>query len=41
MASENPWQSNAANGYVVAETNLRDSAGYGSAFGNAIKRAYQ
>lgn len=30
----------AANGYVVLYTNPRGSAGYGSAFGNAIKNAY-
>ncbi|MFQ6047064.1 MAG: S9 family peptidase, partial [Gemmatimonadales bacterium] len=34
------WQDHAANGYVVLYTNPRGSAGYGSAFGNAIKRAY-
>jgi len=34
------WQNHAANGYVVLYTNPRGSAGYGSAFGNAIKRAY-
>jgi dipeptidyl aminopeptidase/acylaminoacyl peptidase len=33
-------QEHAANGYVVLYTNPRGSAGYGSAFGNAIKRAY-
>ena len=30
----------AANGYVVLYTNPRGSTGYGSAFGNAIERAY-
>ncbi len=34
------WQEHAANGYVVLYTNPRGSSGYGSAFGNAIKRAY-
>jgi dipeptidyl aminopeptidase/acylaminoacyl peptidase len=34
------WQYHAANGYVVLYTNPRGSSGYGSAFGNAIKRAY-
>lgn len=34
------WQNHAANGYVVLYTNPRGSAGYGSAFGNAIKNAY-
>ncbi len=34
------WQNQAANGYVVLYTNPRGSTGYGSAFGNAIKRAY-
>jgi dipeptidyl aminopeptidase/acylaminoacyl peptidase len=34
------WQEHAANGYVVLYTNPRGSAGYGSPFGNAIKRAY-
>ncbi|MCG8469599.1 MAG: S9 family peptidase, partial [Gemmatimonadetes bacterium] len=34
------WQEHAANGYVVLYTNPRGSAGYGSAFGNAIKNAY-
>jgi dipeptidyl aminopeptidase/acylaminoacyl peptidase len=34
------WQEHAANGYVVLYTNPRGSTGYGSAFGNAIKRAY-
>jgi dipeptidyl aminopeptidase/acylaminoacyl peptidase len=34
------WQEHAANGYVVLFTNPRGSTGYGSAFGNAIKRAY-
>ena len=34
------WQNHAANGYVVLYTNPRGSSGYGSAFGNAIKRAY-
>jgi dipeptidyl aminopeptidase/acylaminoacyl peptidase len=34
------WQNHAANGYVVLYTNPRGSAGYGSQFGNAIKRAY-
>lgn len=34
------WQNHVANGYVVLYTNPRGSAGYGSAFGNAIKRAY-
>ena len=34
------WQNHAANGYVVLYTNPRGSAGYGSPFGNAIKRAY-
>jgi dipeptidyl aminopeptidase/acylaminoacyl peptidase len=33
-------QEHAANGYVVLYTNPRGSTGYGSAFGNAIKRAY-
>ncbi|MGD2215992.1 MAG: S9 family peptidase, partial [Gemmatimonadales bacterium] len=33
-------QEHAANGYVVLFTNPRGSSGYGSAFGNAIKRAY-
>ncbi|UCF18936.1 MAG: S9 family peptidase [Gemmatimonadota bacterium] len=33
-------QEHAANGYVVLYTNPRGSSGYGSAFGNAIKRAY-
>ncbi len=34
------WQNHAANDYVVLYTNPRGSSGYGSAFGNAIKRAY-
>lgn len=34
------WQEHAANGYVVLYTNPRGSSGYGSPFGNAIKRAY-
>jgi len=34
------WQEHAANGYVVLYTNPRGSAGYGKAFGNAIKNAY-
>jgi dipeptidyl aminopeptidase/acylaminoacyl peptidase len=34
------FQSFAANGYVVLYTNPRGSTGYGSAFGNAIERAY-
>ena len=34
------WQEHAANGYLVLFTNPRGSTGYGSAFGNAIKRAY-
>ena len=34
------WQNHAANGYVVLYTNPRGSSGYGSSFGNAIKRAY-
>ena len=34
------WQYHAAKGYVVLYTNPRGSSGYGSAFGNAIKRAY-
>ena len=34
------WQEHAANGYVVLYTNPRGSTGYGSKFGNAIKRAY-
>jgi dipeptidyl aminopeptidase/acylaminoacyl peptidase len=34
------WQEHAAQGYVVLYTNPRGSTGYGSAFGNAIKRAY-
>ena len=33
-------QEHAANGYLVLYTNPRGSTGYGSAFGNAIKRAY-
>ncbi len=33
-------QEHAADGYVVLYTNPRGSSGYGSAFGNAIKRAY-
>jgi dipeptidyl aminopeptidase/acylaminoacyl peptidase len=33
-------QEHAANGFVVLYTNPRGSTGYGSAFGNAIKRAY-
>ncbi|HXM37074.1 MAG TPA: S9 family peptidase [Gemmatimonadales bacterium] len=33
-------QNFAANGYVVLYTNPRGSTGYGSAFGNAIERAY-
>jgi dipeptidyl aminopeptidase/acylaminoacyl peptidase len=34
------WQEHAANGYVVLYTNPRGSAGYGSAFGNAIQYNY-
>jgi dipeptidyl aminopeptidase/acylaminoacyl peptidase len=34
------WQEHAANGYVVLYINPRGSSGYGSAFGNEIKRAY-
>ncbi len=34
------WQEHAAKDYVVLYTNPRGSTGYGSAFGNAIKRAY-
>ncbi len=34
------WQEHAANGYVVVYLNPRGSSGYGSAFGNEIKRAY-
>ena len=34
------WQYHAAQGYVVLYTNPRGSSGYGSDFGNAIKRAY-
>ncbi|HEX7239673.1 MAG TPA: S9 family peptidase [Longimicrobiaceae bacterium] len=34
------FQSFAASGYVVLYTNPRGSTGYGSAFGNAIERAY-
>ena len=34
------WQNHAAEGYVVLYTNPRGSSGYGSPFGNAIKRAY-
>ena len=34
------WQYHAAQGYVVLYTNPRGSSGYGSNFGNAIKRAY-
>jgi dipeptidyl aminopeptidase/acylaminoacyl peptidase len=34
------WQNHAAKDYVVLYTNPRGSTGYGSAFGNAIKRAY-
>ncbi|MGH7675560.1 MAG: S9 family peptidase [Gemmatimonadales bacterium] len=34
------YQNFAANGYVVLYTNPRGSTGYGSAFGNAINRAY-
>ena len=34
------FQSFAAQGYVVLYTNPRGSTGYGSAFGNAIERAY-
>jgi dipeptidyl aminopeptidase/acylaminoacyl peptidase len=33
-------QEHAAHGYVVLYTNPRGSSGYGSAFGNEIKRAY-
>ncbi|MCZ6918007.1 MAG: S9 family peptidase [Gemmatimonadetes bacterium] len=33
-------QNHAAEGYVVLYTNPRGSSGYGSPFGNAIKRAY-
>ena len=35
-----PFQNFAANGYVVLYVNPRGSTGYGSAFGNAIQRAY-
>ena len=34
------FQNFAANGYLVLYTNPRGSTGYGSAFGNAIERAY-
>src|SRR4029450_4937818 len=34
------FQAFAASGYVVLYTNPRGSTGYGSAFGNAIERAY-
>ena len=34
------FQNFAANGFVVLYTNPRGSTGYGSAFGNAIQRAY-
>jgi dipeptidyl aminopeptidase/acylaminoacyl peptidase len=34
------WQFHAASDYVVVYTNPRGSTGYGSEFGNAIKRAY-
>ena len=34
------WQEHAANDYVILYTNPRGSTGYGSAFGNAIMRAY-
>lgn len=34
------FQNFAANGYVVLYTNPRGSTGYGTAFGNAIERAY-
>jgi dipeptidyl aminopeptidase/acylaminoacyl peptidase len=34
------FQNFAANGYVVLYTNPRGSTGYGTAFGNAINRAY-
>jgi dipeptidyl aminopeptidase/acylaminoacyl peptidase len=34
------WQEHAANDYVIVYTNPRGSTGYGSAFGNAIMRAY-
>lgn len=34
------YQNFAANGYVVLYTNPRGSTGYGTAFGNAIMRAY-
>jgi len=34
------FQNFAANGYVVLYTNPRGSTGYGTAFGNAIDRAY-
>lgn len=34
------YQAFAANGYVVLYVNPRGSTGYGSAFGNAIERAY-
>jgi dipeptidyl aminopeptidase/acylaminoacyl peptidase len=34
------FQNFAANGYVVLYTNPRGSSGYGTAFGNAIMRAY-
>jgi len=35
-----PFQNFAANGYLVLYVNPRGSTGYGSAFGNAIERAY-
>ncbi len=34
------WQNHAAEGYLVLYTNPRGSAGYGTAFGNAINNAY-
>src|SRR3989449_11142440 len=34
------FQNFAANGYVVLYVNPRGSTGYGTAFGNAIERAY-
>jgi dipeptidyl aminopeptidase/acylaminoacyl peptidase len=34
------WQALAASGFVVLYTNPRGSAGYGTAFGNAIDKAY-
>ncbi|MGH7575442.1 MAG: S9 family peptidase [Longimicrobiales bacterium] len=35
-----PYQTYASNGYVVLYTNPRGSTGYGTAFGNAIDKAY-